>query len=161
VILAAAMAGCGASAPYHGGASWGATLPSGWYRLNFSESAGKVVSAGVQISNVPLQRPTLMPGFPVQVRDSELPADGVALDVATGKDPPVVPNGRVAAMPLPSPSASGWIIGSALGGQPYLETLTFRANGKIFVADLKVGSAASGSTLKALSRIVRSLHILT
>jgi hypothetical protein len=164
VVLALVAAGCGSSAPYHGGSSWRVSLPSGWYRVNFSDSAGKVVSAGVQISNVPLRRPNLAPGSPVQVNDYALPAGGVALVVATDKDPRVVPSGPVATLPLPSPSASGvssWNFGSALAGQPYLETLTFRADGRTFVADLKVGRSASGSALKALAGIVRSLHILS
>ena len=88
VFLALAMAGCGSSAAYHGGSSWSFSLPSGWYRVNFSDSAGKVVSAGVQISNVPLQRPALMPGFPIQANDNALPSGGVALIVATDMDPP-------------------------------------------------------------------------
>jgi hypothetical protein len=159
-ILALAVAGCGSSAAYHGGSSWSASLPSGWHRVNFSESAGKIVSAGMQISNVPLQRPTLMPGYPIQANGNALPAGGVALIVATDKDPHVVPHGHVTTLPLPSPSASGWTFGSALGDQPYLETLTFRADGTTFVANLKVGPSASRPNLKALAGIVRSLHIL-
>jgi hypothetical protein len=162
VFLALAMAGCGSSAPYRGGSSWSFSLPSGWYRVNFSDSAGKVVSAGVQISNVPLQRPTLMPGFPIQVRDNALPARGVGLIVATDKDPQAVPYGHVTTLPLPSPSGarvSGWNFASALGGQPYLEMLTFRADGRTFVADLKVGPSVSGADMKALTGIVRSLHM--
>jgi hypothetical protein len=158
------MAGCGAAAPYRDGASWRASLPNGWYRLNFSESAGNVRSAGVQISNVPLQRPTLRPGYPVQVTDYALPAGGVALVVATDTDPHVVPAGRVATLPLPSPSASGpsgWLFGSAPAGQPYIETLSVRADGRTFVADVKVGPSASGSDLNALGGIVRSLHMVS
>ena len=162
-ILALAVAGCGSAAAYHGGSSWSASLPSGWHRLNFSESAGKAASAGMQISNVPLQRPTLTPGYPIQANGNALPAGGVALIVATDKDPHVVAHGDVTTLPLPSPSvsgASGWIIGSALGDQPYLETVTFRADGTTFVADLKVGPSASRRDLKALAGIVRSLHLL-
>ena len=163
VILALAVAGCGSSAAYHGGSSWSVSLPSGWYRVNFSDSAGKLTSAGVQISNVSLQRPTLVPGYPIQVNGNALPAGGLALIVATDKDPQV-PYGHSTTLPLPSPSASGasgWTFGSALSDQPYVETLTFRADGRIFVADLKVGPSASASDLSALAGIVRSLHILS
>jgi len=162
-IVALAVAGCGSSAAYHGGSSWSVSLPNGWNRVNFSDSAGQVVSAGLQISNVPLKRPTLMPGYPIQVNGNALPAGGLALIVATDKDRQV-PYGHATMLPLPSPSASGasgWAFGSALGGQPYLETLTFRVAGRTFVADLKVGPSASGSDLKALAGIVRSLHILS
>jgi hypothetical protein len=159
VIVALAVAGCGSSAAYHGGSSWSVSLPSGWHRVNFNDSAGKVRSAGVQISNVPLQRPTLIPGYPIQVKGNALPGGGLALIVATDSDPQVVPYGHVTTLPLPSPSASGWTVGSALGGRPYLETLTFRADGGTFVADLKIGPSASGPDLKALADIVRSLHL--
>ena len=164
VIVAIAVAGCGSSAAYHGGLSWSVSLPSGWHRVNFSDSAGQVRSAGVQISNVPLQRPTLIPGYPIQVKGSALPGGGLALIVATDRDPQVVPRGHVTTLPLPSPGASGasaWNFGSALGGRPYLETLSFRADGRTFVADLKVGPSASGPDLKALADIVRSLHLVS
>ena len=89
-------------------------------------------------------------------------ARGVALIVATDKDRQAVPYGHVTTLPLPSPSASGassWNFASAIGGQPYLETLTFRADGRTFVADLKVGPSVSGADMKALADIVRSLHM--
>jgi hypothetical protein len=157
------VAGCGSSTAYHGGSSWSVSLPSGWHRVNFSDSVGQVVSAGLQISNVPLKRPTLMPGYPIQANGNTLLAGGLALIVATDRDRQV-PYGHAATLPPPSPNASGasgWTFGSALAGQPYLETLTFRAAGRTFVADLKVGPSASGSDLKALAGIVRSLHILS
>jgi hypothetical protein len=50
------------------------------------------------------------------------------------------------------------LIGSALAGEPFLETLWFRAAGRTFIASAKIGSTASGAARRALSRVVSSLR---
>ncbi len=130
--------------------------------MNFSDSAGKAVSAGMQVSNVPLPRPKLFPGYPIQVPGNELPSSGVALIVATDKDPRVRNEGRIATLPLPAPAPGDrwWGVTSEPGNLPYEEYLSFRADGRTFVADLTIGPSASGSDLGAIASIIRSLHIL-
>lgn len=168
MILVLAVGGCGA----HAGAMrshpsttserqlvWTADVPARWHEAHFTDSAGRVVSAGVQISNVRLPLPAVVPGYPIQVNNRVLPARGVGLIVATDADP-AVPPGRVATPPLGSPDRSDvWTQGSALAGNPYLETVSFRAGGRIYVASAKIGPNASRGDLSALDRVVRSLRL--
>src|ERR1700685_1331152 len=62
-------------------------VPPGWYVVQFSDSKDGIASAGVQLSNVRLPRPSLLPGFPIQVNDQVLPPHGVGLIIATDTDP--------------------------------------------------------------------------
>jgi hypothetical protein len=146
---------------YRDGAGWAIEVPAGWHVVRFGDSKGGVTSAGAQISNVRLPPPAVVPGYPIQVNGYVLPAHGVGLIIATDRDPGVA-HGILAVPPLPAPAGSSkeWTIGSSLAGQPYLETLWFRADGEIFIVSVKVGASASGAALDALARIVRSLHLV-
>jgi hypothetical protein len=50
------------------------------------------------------------------------------------------------------------LIGSALAGEAFLETLWFRADGRTFIASAKVGPNVSGGDHHALARIISSLR---
>ena len=132
-------------------------VPPGWYVVQFSDSKDGIASAGVQLSNVRLPRPSLLPGFPIQVNDQVLPPHGVGLIIATDTDPKLS-RGTPASLPLPRPNGSEWTMGSALGGTPYLETLWFLVKGSTFVASAKIGPGSTTASLKALAAVVHSLR---
>ncbi len=46
---------------------WTVDVPAGWHAVRFSVSTGGAASAGVQLSNVRLPAPSVIPGYPVQV----------------------------------------------------------------------------------------------
>jgi len=48
-------------------AGWTVDVPAGWHAVRFSVSTGGAASAGVQLSNVRLPAPSVIPGYPVQV----------------------------------------------------------------------------------------------
>jgi hypothetical protein len=166
LLLAAAACGAGGSttltASQHGqryrdSAGWTIEVPPGWHMVQFSDSKEGITSAGVQLSNVPLPPPSLIPGSPIQVNDQVLPAYGVALIIATDADARL-PHTPVAAPPLPAPDGRYQTIGSAPGGSPYLETLWFHANGTTFIACAKIGPRATSGDLKAVAAVLQSLH---
>ncbi len=144
-----------ASQVYRDRAGWLVSVPHGWHMVRFSQSRRGVASAGVQISNVRLPPPRLVRGYPIQVNDRVLPARGVALIVAT--DTERFSQGMAARLPLPS--LAKWLHGSALGGEPYMEIQRFRANGRRFIADAKVGAKASRTDTATLAWIVHSLRM--
>lgn len=161
-----ALGGCGASARNDNRVSsasdqtlWSVDVPRGWHETHFNDSAARVMSAGIQISNVRLPRPEVVPGYPIQVNNRVLPADGVALIVATDTDTSLH-LGRVATLPLaPLERSTVWTFGSALAGNPYMETVRFRASGRTFVASAKIGDHVSRRDLRALDVVVRSIHL--
>jgi hypothetical protein len=132
-------------------------VPPGWHVVRFSESKGGVASAGAEFSNVRLAIPTVVPGNPIQVNGQALPASGVSLVISTDADPRLT-HGTLAVPPLPAPSGAPWAIGSALAGEPYLETQWFRAKGATLIASAKIGSKSDPAALEALAAIVRSLR---
>ena len=140
---------------YRDSAGWTVDVPPGWHVDRFSDSANAVTSAGGQLSNVRLPAPSLIPGYPVQVNDRLLPSHGIGLIIATDSDPGLS-HGTLAVPPLPYPKA--WMMGSAVAGTPYIETLWFRAEGTTFLATAKIGPKATRADLKALAGIIRSLH---
>lgn len=140
---------------YRDSAGWTVEVPPGWRVDRFSDSKNAVTSAGVQLSNVRLPAPSLVPGDPIQVSNGVLPSRGVGLIIATDSDPRLS-RGTVAVPPLPYPK--GWAMGSALAGTPYIETLWFRARGTTFLATAKIGSRSTSADLKALAAIVHSLR---
>jgi hypothetical protein len=148
---------------YQDPAGWTAKVPDGWHVLRFSGSDGGVSGAGAQISNVRLPAPRVISGYPVQTNGRALPARGVGLVIATDNETglPGKSHGYIKVPPLPAPSQCGWNQGSALGGQPYLETLWFRGNNGnhgTFVASVKVGPKATGTDLAAIDSIIHSLQ---
>lgn len=152
---------------YRDRAGWTIEVPPGWHAVRFSDSRDGIGSAGVQLSNVRLPPPTLVPGFPIQVNGGVLPARGVGLIIASDTDPKL-PAGPVAVPPLPAPDAPNgwryWNAGSASAGfagaegSPYIETLWFRVNGATFIACAKFGPKAANGDLKAVAAIVQSLR---
>jgi hypothetical protein len=150
---------------YQDSAGWTIEVPPGWHALRFRDSKDGITSAGVQLSNIPLPLPSLIPGYPIQVNDRVLPPPSVGLIIATDTDPKLS-RGPVAVPPLPLPWPSGgkgWLLASspAIRGAsiPVFETLWFRANGTIFIASAKVGAKAKGADLKAFAGIIQSLRL--
>ena len=168
LFLILVVASCGTAEPaalavshhaqtYRDGAGWSVKVPPGWHAVSFTDSKNGITAAGVQLSNVNIPRPSLTPGYPIQVNNRVLPARGVGLIIAADPDPKLS-HGQVSEPPLPAPDGRYWIIGSALGGSPYIEALWFRVDGKIFIACAKVAPNATKSDRDAVAAIIRSLH---
>jgi hypothetical protein len=169
-VLAAAACGAGGGSPtvtashagrtYLDNAGWTIHVPPGWHAVRFSDSKGGVRSAGIQLSNVRLPAPTLLPGYAIQVNGEVLPPRGVGLIIATDTDRRL-PHGNVAEPPLPLPwpdgSHGGWLIGSAPPRSPILETLWFRVSHTTYIAAATIGWQASGADQKALGQIIRAI----
>lgn len=147
------------SRTYRDSAGWSVSVPPGWHVVRFNDSSRGIVAAGALVSNVRLAAPPLVSGYPIQVNDRVLPGRGVGLIIATDSDPKLAP-GELATPPLPSPEGRQdlWLIGSALAGEPFLETLWFRADGRTFIASAKVGPKVSGADRRALVRVISSLR---
>ena len=168
VIAAAACGSAGYTATasqhehiYRDAAGWTIKVPPGWHVLRFSDSKDGITAAGVQLSNVKLPSPKLVPGFPIQANGGVLPTRGVGVVIASDTDPKV-PHGPMAVPPLPAPHALNgwkyWNAGSASAGNPYIEILWFRAHSATFTATAKIGPKATNGDLKAFAAIVRSLR---
>ncbi len=95
-------------------------------------------------------------GHPIQVKDRVLPARGVGLIVAADTDRRLS-HYTVGVPPLPSPAK--WLHGSSLRGKPYIEIQWFRASGRLFIADAKVGAKASPADLAALAWMINSVRV--
>ena len=106
---------------------WVIEIPHGWNLVPFSSSAKAVSSAGAQISNVRLPAPRALRGYPIQADGRGLPARGIGLVIATDSETglPGRSHGYIVAPPLPTPDQCKWSVGSALAGQPYIETVWF------------------------------------
>lgn len=150
---------------YQDSAGWTIEVPAGWHAVQFSDSKHGITSAGVQLSNVALPPPSLIPGYPIQVNSRVLPEHGVCLIIATDNDPKLSQY-HVTEPPLPLPwpgRGTGWLIGSAPAARdapapPVPEWLWFKANGTTFIASAKVGAKVTSADLKAFVGIVRSLR---
>jgi hypothetical protein len=121
---------------YRDSAGWTVVVPRGWHVTQFSDTKNGITSAGIQLSNVGLPPPSLIPGYPIQVNGRVLPAHAVGLIIATDNDPKLA-HGTVAVPPLPLPwpsEGNRWLLWSApaaRGGPPPAipESLWFTANG--------------------------------
>jgi hypothetical protein len=142
---------------YRDSSGWSIKVPPGWHARQFSGTKNGITSSGVQLSNVKLPLPSLIPGYPVQVNGRVLPGDGIGLIIATDPDPGLQ-RGPFQKPPLPAPNGRYWNIGSAPGNAPYLETLWFRAHGKTFIASAKIGSQTTSQELKIVASIIKSLR---
>jgi hypothetical protein len=146
---------------YRDAAGWAIKVPPGWHAVRFSDSKDGITSAGVQLSNVQLAPPAIVPGFPIQANGGVLPTRGVGVVIATDTDPKV-PRGPMAVPPLPAPHAPDgwkyWNAGSASAGAPYIEILWFRAHRATFIATAKIGPKATNGDLEALAAIIQSLR---
>lgn len=143
---------------YHDSAGWSIKVPPGWHAVPFRDSKDGITSAGLQLSNVQLPTPSLVPGYPIQVNNRVLPARGIGLIIATDTDRKLSHYVVVRRLPLPAPNGRYWTIGSSLGGTPYMELLWFHAHGKTFIACAKVGPNVTRTDLKAVAAAVRSLR---
>jgi len=134
-------------------------VPPGWRAVRFSEAKGDVRVAGIQLSNVRLPAPRLLPGFAIQVSSEVQPPRGVGLVIATDTDRRLS-RGEVAVQPLPLPwpdGSHGWLLGSSPARSPVFETLWFRVGRTTYVATAVIGWKASHAAQKALGQIVRSI----
>ena len=168
LIPVLAASACGSSSvtagqhepTYRDAAGWTIKVPPGWHAVRFSDSKDGITSTGVQVSNVELAPPALVPGFPIQANGG-LPPRGVGVVIATDTDPKV-PRGPLAMPPLPSPQAPGgwkfWNAGSAAAGAPYIEILWFRVRSATFIATAKIGPKATNGDLRAVAAIIESLR---
>jgi hypothetical protein len=163
-VVAACSAGGTASLPvsghariYHDSSGWSMKIPAGWRALPFSDTRGGITATGVQLSNVRLPLPSLIPGYPIQVNDRVLPGRGIGLIIAADPDPRLS-RGPVEKPPLPAPNGRYWSMGSSPAGDPYLETLWFRAHGMTFIASAKIGSLVTSHQLTVVAAVIRSLR---
>lgn len=140
---------------YRSPAGWTIDVPRDWHLVPFSltDRQGKTVT-GIQISNLGLPAPSLVPGVPIQVNARALPRRGIGVIIATD-DEAAVSRHRFVGLPLPP--VQGWLPGSALVGNPHLATLWFTFHGTRFIATAKIGPKATGADLAALNRIMRSI----
>jgi hypothetical protein len=166
-VLAAAACGAGASSiatvghpgqTYRDSAGWTIEVPPGWHAVRFSDAKDGITSAGVQLSNVQLPPPTLIPGYPIQVNSQVLPGNGVGLIIATDTDPSLS-HDYVAVPPLPAPAGRYWTMGSAPAGAAYMQTLWFRVNDMTFIACVKISPEAASSDRQAITAIIQSLRV--
>ena len=142
---------------YHDPGGWSIDVPQGWHVVPFETSAQGTSARGALISNVALPSPSLVPGYPIQTNDRDLPPDGIALVVAAVDPREPYPS---PASPLPTPlTLDDFAQGSALGGTPTMDSLTFTGDGKDFVATVKTGPNAQKADLKSLRRAVASLRL--
>jgi hypothetical protein len=164
VVLAATACSPGSSAPflishegqtYRDSGGWTITVPSGWHAARFSDTTDGFTSAGLQLSNLRLPRPSLIAGYPQQVNGLGFPGRAVSLIIATDTDPRLS-HGHVAVPPLPYPDR--WAVGSGMGDDPYLETLWFRAGGTTFLACGEIGPKATNRDFNTVVAIVHSLR---
>jgi hypothetical protein len=105
---------------------WLVDVPHGWHVIRFRDAQGGVSSAGLLISNVRLPRPTVEPGYPIQVNNNVLPPHGIGLVIATDTDPQLE---RSAPTRPPLPGPEKWLHGSASPGEPYMESVWFLTKG--------------------------------
>lgn len=112
-------------------------------------------------SNVQLPAPSVIPGYPIQSKLGRRPPRGIGVVIATDTETgsPGRSPGYIVVPPLPAPDQHGWNVGSTLvgSGQPYIETIWFRGDHKMFVASVKVGTKASRANLAVVDRIIHSL----
>lgn len=162
---------------YHDAAGWVIRIPPGWHVVHFRSSKDGAMAAGVQVSNVRLPAPSVLPGFPIQASGLVLPADGISLVIATDRDPKVCRPGphrspaggtiscqrSYGSLPLKYPGE--WTMGSASAprggpGGPAIAFLWFKANGEAFIATVKTGAKASEGGINELSKIVASFRVI-
>jgi hypothetical protein len=165
-VLAAAAAACSTptsnltnsatTAAYRDHAGWSIAFPRTWHVIRFVAVHGKARAVGIQLSNVRLPRPRLVPRAPIQVSGEVLPRRGIGLVIATDSDRQLE-RYRVSKPPLRYPD--GWLTGSSGGGAPYLQELWFRVHGVVLLATVKVGPGATRHDLAALAKIVRSIRV--
>jgi hypothetical protein len=159
---AAALTG-GPAQPKRDPARWGIYVPPGWHVVRFSAAKGSVRAAGIQLSNVRLPPPKLLPGTPVEVNGQVLPPRGVGLVIASATEGSRS-HGTVARPPLPAPwpdGSRGWTLASSPARSPVFEWLWFRAYGATYIAAITIGWKASHEAQQAVGQIIRSIRFPT
>lgn len=142
---------------YHDPGGWSIDVPRGWHVVPFEASAQGTTAHGALISNVALPSPSLVPGYPIQTNNGDLPPDGIALVIAAvvPREPYPSPSS-----PLPArPTLDDFTHGSASAGTPTIDSLTFTGDGKDFVATVKIGPNAQQVDMKSLRSAVASLRL--
>ena len=140
---------------YQDSGGWAITVPAGWHVMPFTGSREGITTTGVQLSNVVLPPPRLIPGSPVQVNSRDLPAHGIGL-IITADDHAGPANVPVAVLPLQHPQ--GWWTGSSLPGTPYMRGVRFSVGSTIFAANVKIGPRVDNDQHTALVAAVQSIH---
>ncbi len=142
---------------YHSPLGWALDAPSGWHVLPFESSEGTAAAKGVQVSNVKLPSPSIVPGVPIQTSGLVLPRDGVSLIIATDDDPSDVQ--QPPPSPVSPPLTNGpWNVGSGFAGAPTSSLLWFSGNGQTFLASIKTGAEVSAADQVTMSDIVASVR---
>ena len=154
---------------YHDESGWVIRVPAGWHVQPFRSSAGGARAAGVQLSNVKLPAPSVVPSFPIQADDKVLPATGISLIIATDNDPKLCrPSARkvscqrsYATLPLPRPYTIRWNAASQPNPTgPLFSDLWFKCGHRTYIATIKIGAKVfNDSHLAVLARILASLHL--
>src|SRR5215510_6213511 len=141
---------------YRDNAGWSIAFPRNWLFVRFVAANGRARAVGIQLSNVRLPRPQLVPRSPIQVSGEVLPKRGIGLIIAQDSDKRLDRSG-ITRPPLRYPD--GWLTGSSLGGAPYMRELWFRVHGVVLVGTVKIATDAARHDLAALAKIVRSIRI--
>jgi hypothetical protein len=167
-LIAALATGCTSGQPDaqdQNPARWPLYVPPGWHVLRFSYTQGGVRSTGIQLSNVRLPPPTVLPqkGTTVEISGEVLPPRGIGVVITPDRNHVMTQEkAEVPPLPMPWPDAShqfGWLLGSSPGSAaPVFEWLKFRANGTTYVAAVTIGWKASRRAQQALAAIVRSIR---
>ena len=142
---------------YRDHAGWSVAYPRTWHIVHFQAANSKARAAGIQLSNVRLPRPDLVPGAPIQVSGKMLPGRGIGLIIAQDSDRRL-DRSNVAKPPLRYPE--GWLTGSAPAGSPYIQEQWFRVHGVLLLATVKIAPGATQHDLAALAAILRSIRLV-
>lgn len=153
---------------YHDASGWLIRVPAGWHVLPFQSSTDGASAAGVQLSNVKLPAPSIVPSFPIQTNDKVLPISGMSLIIATDNDPKLCrpSTGRLscqrsyARLPLPRPYTVRWSVASQPNATgPLFSDLWLEGGHQTYIATIKIGAKVfDGSHLAVLAKILASLH---
>ncbi len=133
---------------------WQIDYPADWRVVPIQYDEPRVQEFGAQFSNVPLALPSSSPGAPVQP-NADLAPDGVALTVThlnggPRRDP--------AGLPEPPLSPDDLTVGSAAGGSPSLDTLSFRIGDVPFDLAVKMGPEVSSDQIAVVEEMIRSIR---
>jgi len=153
---------------YHDASGFVIRAPAGWHVLPFRSSTDGASAAGVQLSNVKLPAPSIVPSFPIQTNDKVLPISGISLIIATDHDPKLCSpstgslscQGSYATLPLPRPYTIRWGIASQPNPTgPLFSDLWFKSGHQTFIATIKIGAKVfDDSHLAVLAKILGSLR---
>ncbi len=136
---------------------WTIDVPPGWHVTPFETTKGGATARGAQVSNLELPSPSLVPGFPIQTNESDLPDDGLAIIVAIDDDPSDVQQ-PPQSPPAPPLSLDDFVHGSAPAGSATLDLMWFTGNGRTFLATIKTGPSVTAADRNAVEAAISSLR---